>query len=373
MADPRIDAAALLAAIVASSDDAIVSKDLTGIITSWNRGAERMFGYTAEEAVGQSIRLIIPSDRQAEEDEVLRKLRAGESVDHFETIRRRKDGTLIPISLTISAVRSAEGEMVGASKIARDISERGRAEAAIAEAEAAEAELQRRLLALVSASGSLLGSPRASDVVPAALRLAAQLVPADAHALWRLDARSRVWTIGAYNGVSAEFAATLVDSYQGQPVTTLPFNEPLVCEDVAATPMLAHRRDAHRREGIRSMLAIPLAIRGELSGTLVLYYRQPHQFTEVEVQTARALGNLVSAAMTTAELYEEQQNSHERATFLAHAGTALASSLDYQATLKTVADMAVPQIADWCAVDLADDNGRPQRLAVAHVNAAKVE
>src|SRR5437016_1686248 len=118
MADPRIDPAALLAAIVASSDDAIVSKDLNGIITSWNRGAERMFGYTAEEAIGQSIRLIIPPERLAEEDEVLRKLRAGESVDHFETIRRRKDGTLIPISLTISPVRSAEGEMVGASKIA---------------------------------------------------------------------------------------------------------------------------------------------------------------------------------------------------------------------------------------------------------------
>ena len=131
MADPRIDAAALLAAIVASSDDAIVSKDLNGVITSWNRGAERMFGYTAEEAIGQSIRLIIPVERQAEEDEVLRKLRAGESVDHFETIRRRKDGTLIPISLTISPVRSAEGEMVGASKIARDISERRRAEAAL--------------------------------------------------------------------------------------------------------------------------------------------------------------------------------------------------------------------------------------------------
>src|SRR5438093_979273 len=176
-----VDAAALLSAIVASSDDAIVSKDLNGIITSWNQGAERIFGYTAEEAIGQSIRLIIPKERQAEEDHVLAKLRRGEAVEHFETIRLRKDGTLIPISLTVSPVRGANGEMVGASKVARDVSERWRAEAAIAEAEAAQADLQRRLLALVGASGTLLSSPRVSDVLPATLALARPLVPADGH------------------------------------------------------------------------------------------------------------------------------------------------------------------------------------------------
>src|SRR5262249_42265090 len=137
---------------------------LNGIITSWNRGAERMFGYTAQEAVGRSIRLIIPKERQAEEDEVLAKLRRGEMVDHFETIRQRKDGTLIPISLTVSPVCGPNGELVGASKVARDVSERWRAEAAIAEADAAQAELQRRLLELVGASNSLLASPRIADV-----------------------------------------------------------------------------------------------------------------------------------------------------------------------------------------------------------------
>src|SRR5690242_3711465 len=117
MSSPRVDAAALLAAIVASSDDAIVSKDLNGIITSWNGGAERIFGYPAEEAVGRSIRLIIPKERQAEEDDVLSRIRRGESVDHFETIRQRKDGTLVPVSVTISPVRAPSGEIVGASKI----------------------------------------------------------------------------------------------------------------------------------------------------------------------------------------------------------------------------------------------------------------
>jgi len=114
----------LLAAIVDSSHDAIVSKTLDGIITSWNPAAEQMFGYTAAEAVGQSIRQIIPSDRQAEEDYVLSKVRKGERVDHFETVRQRKDGARIHISLTVSPIRNAQGVVVGASKIAHDISDR---------------------------------------------------------------------------------------------------------------------------------------------------------------------------------------------------------------------------------------------------------
>ena len=111
-----------LAAIVDSSDDAIASKDLYGVVQTWNRAAERLFGYTAEEIVGRSISLIIPAERLSEEDEVLGKIRRGESVEHFQTVRRRKDGTSIEISLTVSPIRGADGRVVGASKIARDIS-----------------------------------------------------------------------------------------------------------------------------------------------------------------------------------------------------------------------------------------------------------
>lgn len=118
-----------LAAIVENSDDAIVSKDLQSTIRSWNRGAERMFGYTADEMVGRSIRTIIPRERWSEEDEVLSQLRQGNRVEHFETVRCRKDGSEIAVSLTISPIRSAAGVVVGASKIARDITERRQAEA----------------------------------------------------------------------------------------------------------------------------------------------------------------------------------------------------------------------------------------------------
>jgi PAS domain S-box-containing protein len=128
-------AALLLAAIIDSSDDAIISKDLNGIVTSWNKSAERLFGYTAAEMVGQSITILIPPDRQDEEPKILSRLRRGERVDHFQTIRRRKDGELLDISLTISPVRDV-GNIVGASKIARDITQQKRAEEALFASEA---------------------------------------------------------------------------------------------------------------------------------------------------------------------------------------------------------------------------------------------
>ena len=120
---------ARLAAIVDSSDDAIVSKTLDGVITSWNRAAERMFGYSTAEAVGHHIKLIIPLERHAEEDDVLARIRRGEIVDHFETVRQRKDGARLTISLTVSPIRDATGRIIGASKIARDITDRKRIEA----------------------------------------------------------------------------------------------------------------------------------------------------------------------------------------------------------------------------------------------------
>ena len=180
-----------LAAIVASSDDAIVSKDLDGTIQSWNRGAELLFGYTAEEAIGRSIRIIIPHDRQNEEDDVLSRIRRGETIQHFETLRRRKDGTLIPISITVSPLRDEAGGVVGVSKIARDLSERRRAERDLERARASQLDLQRRLMMLVAASSSLLVSPRVEDVMPAALNLVAQLLDADGSAMWRLTQGGR--------------------------------------------------------------------------------------------------------------------------------------------------------------------------------------
>src|ERR1700686_4784139 len=133
----------LLAAIVESSHDAIVSKSLNGVITSWNKGAERLFGYAAEEAVGQNITLIIPLERRDEERAIIERLKRGERVDHFETVRMRKDGSLLDVALTISPMTDAPGGLVGASKLARDITERKRAEEALREAQADLAYMSR--------------------------------------------------------------------------------------------------------------------------------------------------------------------------------------------------------------------------------------
>jgi PAS domain S-box-containing protein len=368
------DAAALrLAAIVESSDDAIVSKDVTGIITSWNRAAERMFGWTAEEVIGRSIRTIIPPDRQAEEDHVLSRIVRGEMVDHFETIRMKKDGTLFPISVTISPIRDETGRVIGASKIARDITQRVRMERALADAEATRADLHERLLALVSASGSLMGSRRTEEVLRSIVQLATKAVASDAYAVWRLDPVHGVWRMASHSGLSEEFASAAITSTPGEPAHPLEVVDPIAAEDVNAAPALERRREAYAREGIRSILAIPLSAEGIANATLVFYFRQPHRFRAVEIDTARAFGNLAGAALHTADLHVQQEHRERQALFLARAAAALAGSLDYRQTLRTLAWLAVPPIADWCAVDILREDGTLERLAIAHPDPARLQ
>jgi PAS domain S-box-containing protein len=149
---------ARIAAIVESSDDAIISKDLNGVITSWNRGAQRLFGYVAEEIIGKPITLLIPPDRHEEENEIIDRIRRGQRVKPYETVRKRKDGSLIEISLTVSPVKNAQGKVIGASKIARDITERKRSEEQIAIL-AREAEHRaKNILATVQATVHLAQS-----------------------------------------------------------------------------------------------------------------------------------------------------------------------------------------------------------------------
>src|SRR5215813_14362255 len=126
--DQDLSVARRLAAIVDNSEDAIIGKDLNSIITSWNKAAERIFGYSAEEMVGTSIVRLIPAERRREEDEILSRIKRGERYDHFDTIRVTKDGRQLHVSLTISPIKDANGYVVGASKIARDITERKLAE-----------------------------------------------------------------------------------------------------------------------------------------------------------------------------------------------------------------------------------------------------
>jgi PAS domain S-box-containing protein len=154
----------VLASIVESSDDAIVSKDLNGIIQSWNKGAERVFGYTEEEAIGQPITMVIPQDRHDEERDILTRIRRGERIEHFETVRQRKHGSMIVVSLTISPVKNAEGKIVGASKIARDITEQKRGQERIANLAREAEHRSRNLLATVQATVNLSQSDTAKGL-----------------------------------------------------------------------------------------------------------------------------------------------------------------------------------------------------------------
>ncbi len=176
-------ATAHYAAIVESSDDAILSKDLNGVIMTWNRGAELLFGYTAEEAVGRPVTILIPTDRNDEEPFILERVRRGEKIDHYETIRKRKDGSLVDISLTVSPIKNEKGEVVGASKVARDITDhkqaRERQELLLREMDHRVKNLFALAISVLNLSGRSANS--AQGVVDAASARLAAL--ARAHAL----------------------------------------------------------------------------------------------------------------------------------------------------------------------------------------------
>ena len=238
----------------------------------------------------------------------------------------------------------------------------------------------RRLVEFLASSAVILGSPSVEEVLSATIALARDVFSADGYALWRAD-RDGAWRMARAFGISEQFASRVIPAASGGTgPRTVPFSEPLLVTDVAAAPMVTEMRDAYASEGIASMIVFPLSVRGERLGTLVFYSRERRDYAPSDVQVGTALANLAGAALTTAELYEEQQHAREaadhareRAVFLAQASSALSASLDYEATLRAVARLAVPTIADWCAVDILDQQGGLQRLAVAHVNPEKVE
>src|SRR4029453_4509475 len=214
-------------------------------------------------------------------------------------------------------------------------------------------------------------------VMSEAIDLARGVFVADAYAMWRVDQAGN-WRIVRAVGVSETFAWRVIPTDPGP--SQVPFDEPFVCEDVATAPLLADLHDTYEREGIASLIVFPLAIRGERRGTLVFYSQRPRTYGQMDIQVGRALASLAAAALTSVELLEEQRTAREgadharqQAAFLAEAGTVLSASLDYEATLTAVANLAVPSIADWCAVDIVGERGALQRVAVAHVDPAKLE
>ncbi|MDE3198710.1 MAG: GAF domain-containing protein [Acidobacteriota bacterium] len=225
-----------------------------------------------------------------------------------------------------------------------------------------EALRGNRLGALVRASAALLVQPEALDLLPRLLELAGRFVYADAYALWRRQNDEGLWIAAAVEGLSGAYARSAYETNAHRPMPA----ETLVFEDVAGQPFLHSRQDELRGEGIRSMLYVPLRIQGAPSGSLVFYYRTPRKFSADDRNLATALGNLAAAAIEISELYRAQDEERKRAMFLASAGAVLGSSLDVETTLNAIARLAVPEIADWCTIDLLDADGSLRRVSIAH-------
>jgi PAS domain S-box-containing protein len=357
-----------LSAIVASSDDAIVSKDLDGTVTSWNRAAERIFGYTAAEMIGQSIRRIIPADRQGEEDEVLARLRAGQQVAHFETVRQRQDGTLIDISLTVSPIHDAGGAVIGASKIARDITAQRQA---IAERDRL-LELTRRessISATLHAVGTIVAATLDRDTIVQAVTDHATRATGAAVGAFFYTSYDRasggtmqLHTLsGAPREAFAQFPhprATLIfgPTFRGEGVVRL--------DDVTADPRYGQLAPYHGMPPghlpVRSYLAVPVKTRGgEAIGGLFFGHPDVGVFTETHERLAVGIAAWASVALDNAALYVAAHEANRLkdeflATFSHELRTPLNAVLGYARMLR---DGLIPAANQRRAIESIERNG----------------
>jgi PAS domain S-box-containing protein len=301
-----------LAKVVESSDDAIVSKDLNSTITSWNPGAERIFGYTAAEAIGKSIRMIIPAELQDEEDVVLAKIRAGERVDHYETIRQRKDGTRIAISLTVSPILDETGRVVGASKIARDVSERRRL--------AAEAQEHASNTAKLGEVGAVVASTLDREaIVQKVTDTARDLTHAEFGAFFynvRDQQAGEAYMLYALSGASRDAFANFP-----HPRATKLFGPtfrgeaPVRIDDVTRDSRFGQNEPFYGMPPghlpVRSYLAVPVkGLNGTVIGGLFFGHSQPGRFTEQHERLAIGTAAWASVALENARLYAEAQEAN---------------------------------------------------------------
>jgi PAS domain S-box-containing protein len=239
------------------------------------------------------------------------------------------------------------------------------------ETERQYAEDLARLRLLLEASSTLLGSLDVEAMLPEVLELASRTLAADAYALWQTDDGEH-WRVAAHAGLSEEYVAAATQAIQGN-TAAVSFDEPIVAERIATPDWLTkEHRKAHAKEGNRSIMALPLHYGERVLGTLTFYYRQERTFTEAEKSSASLLANLAAAAIGTADLYQTQRRLAEDQKFVAEASELLASSLDYETTLSNLATLAVPRFADWCSIDMVDEDGSINRLTVAHVDPEKV-
>lgn len=299
---------ARLASIIQFSDDAIVSKTLEGIITSWNPGAEALFGYSASEILGKPMTLLIPPERLMEEPVILARIARGEPTDHFETVRVRKDGTKVDVSVSICAIRDGQGRIVGASKIARDITDRKRAEQKV-QAQLARLNLLQHITRAIGERQDI------QSIFQVAIRTLEGQMPVDFCCICRYDPAEKrliVTSVGLHSAALAmELAMTeqahvqLDENGLSRCVRGALVYEP----DLGRVPFPFPQRLA--RGGLSAMVAAPLLVESKVFGVLIAARHQTHSFSSGECEFLQQLSEHVALAAHQAQLYSALQQAYD--------------------------------------------------------------
>jgi PAS domain S-box-containing protein len=284
-----------LAAIVASSDDAIISKDLNGIIVTWNKGAEHLFGYSADEIIGRPVTTLMPPERQNEEPGILARIRRGEQIEHYETVRQRKDGTRIDISLTVSPVRDGSGRIVGASKIARDITEIKRAAAALDRRASEQAALYRF-------TDKLFRARSLDDIHDSALEAILQAVRCARASILLFD-DAKVMRFVRWHGLSDNYRKAVEGHSPWAPDAKHP--APIWVDDVATCDVDDALKQTIAAEGIGALAFIPLVVQGKLIGKFMLYYNAPQPSDAVQIDLAVTIARQLGFSIERMQADEE--------------------------------------------------------------------
>jgi two-component system CheB/CheR fusion protein len=300
------EASRRLAAIIESSDDAIVTKDLNGTITSWNAAAERLFGYKPDEIVGQSILTLIPTDRHHEEPGIIERVRRGQRIDHYETVRRRKDGTLFDISVTVSPLKDKKGQIIGASKIARDITDRIRNE--------------RRRTAQYAVASLLAGSWSTAEVGPRVIESVAAVGNWVAGSIWLRDVAderlkcSITWhaDLPGLDTFATATEAAVLNSGEGLPGRVTISRKPVWIEDLASDHSFPRGQDAAAAQ-LKGALAFPLVAEGEINGVLELFSPEMVEPDDDLLSHMEALGSQIGLFIHRRQMLAELKLQKEAA------------------------------------------------------------
>ena len=341
-------------AIIDSSADGILSKDREGVIAFWNQGAERLYGYASDEAVGRHISMLIPNHRGNEEKHILNTILAGGRVEHYETERVCKDGRIVVVSLTVSPITDDDGEITGASVIARDITE-----------SRLISERANRLQRLTQALSREISTVRVANLL---VEEAVPAVGADAAIVGLAHDADESVELVAFHG----YTDVRLDEW-----TTFPLAANVPVAEVIRTgePVWSSSIDDVKARWpdlvdteftFESLACVPLTVDDRTFGAVVFSYREAREFSADERSFMLATAQQAANALERTKLHEAERQARDQLAFIARASEILGSSLDAGETLKTLATVAVPQVADWCVVHLVEEDGSLEPVALAH-------